>query len=121
MLLHEIAWLTFFAGHDVEVCMQNILASDLTVVHAEVVAAPAYGFGDLGRELVNSSHKRAGIFNRVGSQIFGVLLGDDECVTGTYGADVEKGEHTIVLVDFMSWNLTSNDFAKQTVSHILIL
>lgn len=44
-----------------------------------------------------------------------VLLGNEQCVAFGDGADIQKGEKSLVLVDFRCGNFSANDFAEYRV------
>src|SRR5262245_19094984 len=67
------------------------------------------------RDLLRDLHDMGEIV-RVGIEDVAHLgLRKDERVTGRARHDVEEGEGTIILVDFITWNLAAQNFGKNVV------
>ena len=96
----EHALLSGFAG-----CVQDVYASKTAVIY-EVVGNLLYSLNNVRKYFRIAIH-----------HVCAVLFGDYKCVAVAIASDIQKGVGVLVLVDFVGWNLTVDNFTKDAVFH----
>lgn len=107
----------FKAGDDVDVRVKYQLSRRRLIVDADINTTRAGGFSYRARDGGEFGKKRPRLGIRHVQYGARVALGEEECVSRVYGACVQKRQHFVILVYFMSGYVTLDYFAKNTVVH----
>jgi len=96
----EFETISFKARDYVHMHMLHDLPRMLAVIHIDVDSVSGNGFFNDGSQRTHDVYNGRPIFRRNVKNIFGVSLGNDKRVAGVHGADVQKCERIVVLINF---------------------
>mmetsp|Transcript_60461 Transcript_60461/g.128156 ORF Transcript_60461/g.128156 Transcript_60461/m.128156 type:complete len:252 (+) Transcript_60461:544-1299(+) len=107
---------SLLSGDDVEVGVQDSLASCGAVVLDEVDAIALEGLLHRPGHLVNLAHEFSGCCRGHGQEAGELfLLGDDQGVSLTHGEGIQDRDHRAGLIDLEAWDLLVQDLCEDVV------
>ena len=113
----SIHTIVVLAGDDVEMQMEHTLLSGLARCVQDVYTAKTTVIYVVVGNLLYCLDNVRKYFRIAIHHVCAVLFGDDKCVAVAIASDIQKGVGVFVLVDFVGWNLTVDNFTKDAVFH----
>ena len=114
---HQLETVAFEARNNVHVRVMYDLPRVLAVVHCDVDAVGARSFFYRYREFAHCFRDCRPILRRDVENIIRMVFRNYERVSRIHGANIEERNCFIVLVYFVRWELTMNDFTENTIGH----